>query len=242
MEFSISEDKLNNVIFKYLDIHYGDVVERKGIYNQNTVYTKPGSDSRFGLFSLGVYDHREFIDMYITYSLIQEIKNFFHLENYDALMVIKRWAGKKYNVDISQAFYSTPIQGHSTGNEHPRLKIRKESINEGRKENTFQKLIDNIVLELKHDCETLNSENDEYVSFGACDLLDSDCKLIVNSFKKDKDSLIIKLSVTYENYSHIDEYPLLLEIKAKLRKILGLPIITVVDNVENLYPQKQRNW
>jgi hypothetical protein len=236
MKYSIPEDKLNNVIFKYLDVHYGDVVERRGVYNQNTVYTKPGSESQFGLFSLGVYDHREFIDMYVTYYLIQEIKSFFQVENYDALMVIKEWVKRKYNVDIAQAFYSTPIEGRVTGHEHPRLKIRRESINEGSKENTIQKLIDEFVNQLKHDCETINSEDDEFVSFEACDLLNADGKLTVMSVERHEGSLLIVLSLTYESYLNIDEYPLFLELKAKLRKTLGIPrVLLITGNIENTF-------
>ena len=92
MKYIIKESKLNNIIFKYLDMKYGALEQKKGRYS-DIVFTFPGEEygllgwRKSGYLSIFVYGR-------------DEISNYFGLEKVDSLSVIGKWVEDRYNLEV----------------------------------------------------------------------------------------------------------------------------------------------
>jgi len=109
------------------------------------------------------------------------------------------------------------------------------------KEQKIQSVIDMGLDSLRSICKNMNSEEDEYVSFQACQLLDSGVKIVVNSIDKKEDELIIIVDVSYYGWHHLDEDPLMFELQDKIKVWVGKNRIKVNKYI-NTYPEDLRNW
>jgi hypothetical protein len=87
----------------------------------------------------------------------------------------------------------------------------------------------------------MNSEDDEYVSFSACELLASDLKIVVKSIYKKEDVLIIIVDLSSYNIYRLDEDPLMFELQDKIKVWVGKNRIKVNEYI-NTYPEDLRNW
>lgn len=105
----------------------------------------------------------------------------------------------------------------------------------------FQNLINIKIDELKDDCQRMNTEDDEYVSFDACDLMDSNLKVYLKEMKRENNVFIFHVDITYENYSFLDEESFIVELQAKMKEVVGKNKI-IVQEYENKYPQQNRQW
>jgi len=105
----------------------------------------------------------------------------------------------------------------------------------------FQNLINIKIDELKDDCQRMNTEDDEYVSFDACDLMDSNLKVYLKEMKKENNVFIFYVDITYENYSFLDEESFIVELQAKMKEVVGKNKI-IVQEYENKYPDQYRQW
>lgn len=104
-----------------------------------------------------------------------------------------------------------------------------------------QNLINIKIDELKDDCQRMNTEDDEYVSFDACDLMDSNLKVYLKEMKRENNVFIFHVDITYENYSFLDEESFIVELQAKMKEVVGKNKI-IVQEYENKYPQQNRQW
>jgi hypothetical protein len=97
----------------------------------------------------------------------------------------------------------------------------------------FQTLINTTIDNMKYICENNNTEDDEYISVSACDLIDSSLKVKLIDFTRG-DQLKLTIDITYKNYSHLDEDEFLSELKDRLKIII--PIVEIeVNSYENLF-------
>jgi hypothetical protein len=97
----------------------------------------------------------------------------------------------------------------------------------------FQTLINTTIDNMKYICENNNTEDDEYISISACDLIDSALKVkLIDVIHGNQIKLII--DITYKNYSHLDEDEFLFELKDRLKILIPIGEIEV-NRYENLF-------
>ena len=96
MKYIITESKLNNIIFKYLDTKYDALEQKKGRYS-DIVFTFPGEE-------YGVLGWDKSGDLYVCYELRYEISNLFGIENVNSLRVIGKWVEGKYNLKVTNTY------------------------------------------------------------------------------------------------------------------------------------------
>ena len=92
MKYIITESKLNNIIFKYLDMKYGALEQKKGRYS-DIVFTFPGEE-------YGVLGWEKSGVLYVYYEIRDEISNYFGLKKVDSLEVIGKWVEDRYNLKV----------------------------------------------------------------------------------------------------------------------------------------------
>ena len=97
----------------------------------------------------------------------------------------------------------------------------------------FQTLINTTIDNMKYICENNNTEDDEYISVSACDLIDSSLKVKLIDFTHG-DQLKLTIDITYKNYSHLDEDEFLSELKDRLKILIPIGEIEV-NRYENLF-------
>ena len=92
MKYIITENRLNSIIFKYLDVKYGALEQKKGKY-YDIVFHFPGEEyGKLGWEKSGV--------LYVFYELMDEISDYFGLESNDSLRVIGKWVEGRYNLKV----------------------------------------------------------------------------------------------------------------------------------------------
>jgi hypothetical protein len=97
----------------------------------------------------------------------------------------------------------------------------------------FQTLINTTIDNMKYICENNNTDDDEYISVSACDLIDSSLKVKLIDFTHG-DQLKLTIDITYKSYSNLYEYEFLSELKDRLK--LFIPIGEIeVNRYENLF-------
>jgi len=94
MKYIITENRLNNIIFKYLDIKYGALEQKKGEYS-DIVFVFPDDEC-------GLLGWRKSGYLTIFVYLRNEISNYFGLEKVDSLKVIGKWVEDRYNLEVTQ--------------------------------------------------------------------------------------------------------------------------------------------
>jgi hypothetical protein len=92
MKYIITENKLNDIIFKFLDAKLDGIETRKGEY-VDIVFAFP--DEEYG--TLG---WKKSGDLYVSYKLRNEISNYFGLEVDDSLRVIGKWVEDRHNLKV----------------------------------------------------------------------------------------------------------------------------------------------
>ena len=98
----------------------------------------------------------------------------------------------------------------------------------------FQTLINTTIDNMKYICENNNTEDDEYISVSACDLIDSSLKVKLIDFTHG-DQLKLTIDITYKSYfPYLNEDEFLFELKDRLK--LFIPIGEIeVNRYENLF-------
>jgi hypothetical protein len=97
----------------------------------------------------------------------------------------------------------------------------------------FQTLINTTIDNMKYICENDNTEDDEYISISACDLIDSALKVkLIDVIHGNQIKLII--DIIYKNYSYLDEDEFLSELKDRLKVLIPISGIEV-NSYENLF-------
>ena len=90
MKYIITENKLNDIIFKYLDIKYGALEQKEYII----IFHFHNEDQ-------GELTWKHPNELFISRKLRNEVSNFFGLDNYDSIKVIGEWFEDRYNLKVS---------------------------------------------------------------------------------------------------------------------------------------------
>jgi hypothetical protein len=98
MKYAIPQDRLDKVVFKYLDMQYGDLEIVKANY-YNIILKRINSDSKYGIMG---YDEKP-KTLYIHYKLIREISEMFFIEYSDSENVIGRWVENRFQIQVNKA-------------------------------------------------------------------------------------------------------------------------------------------
>ena len=97
MKYIITESRLENVIFKYLDRKLDGMKLKKGKY-VNTVFAFPGQ--KYGLIGYLNFSGQSG-DLYIFVDLRNDIMSIFSMEKDDAMEAIKNYTENRYNFNVS---------------------------------------------------------------------------------------------------------------------------------------------
>ena len=92
MKYIITESRLDNVIFNYLDWRLNGLEKRKGRYTDFTFVLPDEEYAVIGWKKSG--------DLYVYYKIKEDIRNLFGLESSDALNVIGRYIEDRYNLKV----------------------------------------------------------------------------------------------------------------------------------------------
>ena len=92
MKFLITESKLENVIFKYLDNQ--DFVK---IEKENNIYFVNSEGDKYAKIRF----NKDNGWCYINYNLVKEISSFFSMEKSDSEQVISRWVESTLQMKVS---------------------------------------------------------------------------------------------------------------------------------------------
>ena len=104
MKYIIPQDKVDKVIFKYLDLNLKGVEKKNPKYFEGFVFTFPDED-------YGVLGWEKPDILYIYYKLIEDISNTFGLNESDSKSVIVRWVEDRLKLEVVHTWgagYRTP--------------------------------------------------------------------------------------------------------------------------------------
>lgn len=101
MKYIIPENKLNKVVFKYLDLNLKGLEKRKPKYYKGIIFVYP--DEPYGFLG---YENNG--TLYIYYKLIDEISNGFGLEKSDSQSVIGRWVSDRFQLEVKNTHEKLP--------------------------------------------------------------------------------------------------------------------------------------
>ena len=121
-------------------------------------------------------------------------------------------------------------------------KIIKENNSHINRKEKIQKLIDDEIESMKEICKQMDADDEEIISFDACDFLDLDPKVRVTSVDKLNGVPRIMVVIEYKAMMHFhDEETFISELRYRLHKWITNIYIDVED-VINTYPDEKRQW
>jgi hypothetical protein len=92
MKYIITESRLENIVFKYLDMKYGTLEQKKGKYS-DIIFDFPDEE-------YGILGWEKSGNLYVFHKLRDEISKYFGLDNNDSLRVIGKWVEDRYNLKV----------------------------------------------------------------------------------------------------------------------------------------------
>jgi len=98
MEFEIDDNKLEQVVFRFLDMKNLIIGEPKSVIS-NYVFFIENKDSKYATIKIikGIKD----VICRIDHSLIEEVSSFFSVSPLKSLYYIRKWVQKKLNIEIT---------------------------------------------------------------------------------------------------------------------------------------------
>ena len=93
MKITISENRLEQMIFKYLDVKFKDLKKVKGKY-YDIVFKYPGEE-------FGILGWKKPGLLWIYYKLIDNIFSFFPIEKSEIQNIIGRYVEDRYNLKVT---------------------------------------------------------------------------------------------------------------------------------------------
>lgn len=101
MKYIITEGRLNDIIFNYLDIKLNGIEKRKGRYT-DFIFVLPNEE-------YGILGWDKSGDLYVGLRLIDDIQDMFGIKRSDFFVVMGRYVVDRYNLDVKniklQKFY-----------------------------------------------------------------------------------------------------------------------------------------
>ena len=98
MKNIIPQDKIDNVLFKYLDINLKGLEKRNAKYYEGIVYGFPDEED-------SILGYRNDGTLYVYYDLIEEISNGFGLKDSDSKSLISRWVSDRLKLYVMKTFF-----------------------------------------------------------------------------------------------------------------------------------------
>ena len=95
MKFIITKNKVDNIVFKYLDLTLKGLEKRKAKYYDGIIFAYPDPDEEYGL--LGWKNDGT---LYVYYKIVGEISSVFKLEVSDIESLIGRWVSDRYQLEV----------------------------------------------------------------------------------------------------------------------------------------------
>ena len=92
MKVTISENRIEEIIFKYLDKRFEKLEKVKGKYS-GIVFKYPGEE-------FGILGWDKTGDLYIYYKLIDNIFSFIPIKKTEIEKIIGRYVGSRYNLEV----------------------------------------------------------------------------------------------------------------------------------------------
>ncbi len=93
MKYIIPQNKVDKVVFKYLDMNLRNLEKRKAAYYDGITFAYPDKEH-------GILGYENDGTLYIYDVLIDEISNGFGLKESDTKSVITRWVVDKLQLDV----------------------------------------------------------------------------------------------------------------------------------------------
>ena len=93
MKYIIPENKLDKIVFRYLDLNLKGLEKRKPKYYKGIVYGFP--DEKYGVLR---YENNG--TLYIYYRLIYKISEVFGLKESDSKLVITKWVSDRFQLKV----------------------------------------------------------------------------------------------------------------------------------------------
>jgi len=110
MKYIIPQDKIEKVVFRYLDLNLKSLIRKESEYYDGFVFAYPDS-------GWGIIGYQEDGTLLVLRRFYSEVYSFFGLEISDLKSVIIKWAGDRFQLDIKEII---PITFEDT------LKVRTE--------------------------------------------------------------------------------------------------------------------
>jgi hypothetical protein len=101
MKYIIPENRLQNIIFKYLDDKLNGFEWRKGKYS-DIVLELPGEE-------YGLMGWEKPGTLYVYWEIDEFIKRMFSVQESESLDVIGRYVESRYNLKVNDTFAASPI-------------------------------------------------------------------------------------------------------------------------------------
>lgn len=117
----------------------------------------------------------------------------------------------------------------------PRVKytMLKEDTNK-RRLSAYQKLVDNVVSDLKYQCKTQDFESEIIITFDACDFIETLTEVKVVDITRDN---TIQIVIKYNYIRYHDEDEFVYELKKGMKKYVNFKI-EVIDSINT----RDRQW
>ena len=93
MRYIIPQDKVDKIVFKYLDLNLKGLEKRKPKYYKGIVFAYP--DEKYGILG---YENDGFL--FIYFELINKISETFGLNESDSKSIIGRWVSNRYKLEV----------------------------------------------------------------------------------------------------------------------------------------------
>ena len=98
MEYKIPQDKIDKIIFKYLDNNLKGLEKRKPKYYEGIVFTYPDEE-------YGILGWKKGGTLYVYYVIIDEISSVFKLEESDIESLIGRWVNDRLQLEVKNTHH-----------------------------------------------------------------------------------------------------------------------------------------
>jgi hypothetical protein len=114
-----------------------------------------------------------------------------------------------------------------------RIQSMMGTINEDSKKlSSIQNLINKEIDYLKTQCEEMNSESDEIISWDACNLIEVLTSVQVTDINPTDKTFIVQIIIKYKSiFQHIDEETFIRELHYKLKKYIPNLKLEVKDSI-----------
>ena len=93
MKYKIPQDKLDKIVFKYLDSKLKDLEKYSAVHYEGIVYRLPNDE-------YGILGFRNSGKLLIYYKLIDEISDMFSMDEIDSEKLVGRWAEDRLQIEV----------------------------------------------------------------------------------------------------------------------------------------------